>query len=79
MEISLPPELAEAVRRKVASGLYQNSSEVIGEALRQYFLSEREDEALTREAAIGYAQLEAGEVRRVTTKAEFERLIRAGE
>jgi hypothetical protein len=29
-----------------------------------------------REAAIGYAQLEAGDVRRVTTKKEFEDLLR---
>ena len=77
MNISLTPELDEAVRRKVASGLYNNSSEVIREALRQYFLREQENEWLAREAAIGFAQLEAGEVRRVTTKKEFEKLLRS--
>jgi antitoxin ParD1/3/4 len=77
MNISLTPELDDAVRRKVASGLYNNSSEVIREALRQYFLREQENEWIAREAAIGYAQLEAGEVRRVATKKEFEELLRS--
>ena len=79
MNISLTPELDEAVRRKVASGLYNNSSEVIREALRQYLLRERENEWLSREAAIGYAQLESGAVRQVTTKKAFEELIRVRE
>jgi antitoxin ParD1/3/4 len=76
MNISLTPELDEAVRRKVASGLYNDASEVIREALRQYLSRERDNEWILREAAIGYAQLEAGDVRRVTTKKQFEDLLR---
>ena len=76
MDVSLTPELNEAVRKKVASGLYSNSSEVIREALRQSLLCERENEWLLREAAIGYAQLEAGSVHRMMTKKAFEKLIR---
>lgn len=34
MNVSLTPRLEEIVRRKVASGLYNNASEVIREALR---------------------------------------------
>jgi predicted nucleotidyltransferase len=34
MNVSLTPKLEEFVRRKVASGLYNNASEVIREALR---------------------------------------------
>jgi len=34
MNVSLPPELEQYVRRKVASGLYGNASEVIREGLR---------------------------------------------
>ena len=34
MNVSLTPKLEEIVRRKVASGLYNNASEVIREALR---------------------------------------------
>ena len=34
MQISLTPELEELVRRKLASGLYGDASEVVREALR---------------------------------------------
>jgi putative addiction module CopG family antidote len=34
MNVSLTPELEKYVRRKVASGLYNNASELIREALR---------------------------------------------
>ena len=34
MNISLTPELESAVKQKVESGLYNNASEVIREALR---------------------------------------------
>jgi antitoxin ParD1/3/4 len=36
MNISLTPELAEMVERKVASGMYTSNSEVVREALRRY-------------------------------------------
>ena len=77
MNISLTPELEEAVKRKVESGLYNNSREVIREALRQSLLRERENVWMAREAGIGYAQLEAGSVRRVTTKKAFKELLRS--
>ena len=76
MNVSLTPELERAVRRKVESGLYTNTSEVIREALRQSLLRDQENEWLRREAAIGYAQLEAGPVHRVTTKEAFAELTR---
>jgi len=76
MNISLTPELDRAVKRKVESGLYNNASEVIREALRQSLLREQENEWLLREAAIGYAQLEAGAVKRVTSKKKFDDLTR---
>ncbi len=76
MNISLTPELEKAVKQKVDSGLYNNASEVIREALRQTLLREQENEWLLREAAIGFAQLEAGAVHRVTTKKAFEKLTR---
>ena len=76
MNVSLTPELEKAVRRKIESGLYNNASEVIREALRQTLLREQESEWLLREAAIGYAQLEAGAVHRITTKKAFDELTR---
>jgi len=76
MNISLTPELETAVKKKVESGLYNNASEVIREALRLALKQEQENDWLKREAAIGYAQLEAGEVTRVSLKDEFKNLVR---
>jgi antitoxin ParD1/3/4 len=76
MNISLTPELEQAVTAKVASGGYNNSSEVIREALRDSLRRERENEWLQREAAIGFAQLEAGETVRVKSKKAFMALVR---
>lgn len=76
MHVSLTPELEEVVKGKVESGLYNNASEVIREALRLTMKQEAENEWLKREAAIGFAQLEAGETVRVRTKKEFLELAR---
>ena len=76
MNISLTPELEKAIKLKVASGLYNNASEVIREALRASLRREHENEWLEREAAIGYAQLGAGQVARVKTKKAFMALVR---
>jgi uncharacterized protein len=46
MNVSLTPELERYIRRKVATGLYNNASELIREALR--LLVSREAEAETR-------------------------------
>jgi antitoxin ParD1/3/4 len=76
MHVSLTPELEQAVKAKVASGLYNNASEVIREALRLSMKQEAENEWLKREAAIGFAQLEAGETVRIRTKKQFLALAR---
>jgi len=76
MNISLTPELENAVKAKVASGLYNNASEVIREALRDSLSRESESQWLQREAAIGYAQLEAGQVVRVKSKKAFLAAVR---
>jgi antitoxin ParD1/3/4 len=78
MHVSLTPELEKIVKQKVESGLYNNASEVIREALRLALKVESENEWLKREAAIGFAQLEAGEVVRVTSKKQFLSLARRG-
>ncbi len=64
------------MKAKVASGLYNNASEVIREALRQSLKHEATNEWLAREAAIGFAQLQAGETVRVTSEEEFLNLAR---
>jgi antitoxin ParD1/3/4 len=76
MHVSLTPELERAVKEKVESGLYSDASEVVRDALRLSLKVEAENEWLMREAAIGFAQLEAGETVRVRTKDEFLALAR---
>ena len=76
MHISLTPELENAVKAKVRSGLYNNASEVVREALRQSLSRERDNEWLAREAAIGFAQLESGQTVQLDSKEHFISLVR---
>jgi antitoxin ParD1/3/4 len=84
MHVSLTPQLEEIVKRKVDSGLYNSSSEVVREAIR--LLDERDRyqemklEALRHEIQLG---LDSGEARPVDfediKKRGRERLKQAGE
>jgi len=56
MNVSLTPQLEEFVRRKVASGLYNNASEVVREGLR--LMIEREVAAQRAPDAAGDAAQE---------------------
>jgi antitoxin ParD1/3/4 len=76
MNISLTPELEKLVKSKVDSGLYNNASEVIREALRDSLKRESEADWLRAQAAIGYAQLEAGEAISVKSKKAFLAFVR---
>jgi antitoxin ParD1/3/4 len=76
MNLSLTPELEKLVQAKAASGLYNNASEVIREALRAALRQESENDWLRIQAAIGYAQLEAGEAIPVSSKKAFAALVR---
>ena len=65
MHISLTPQLEALVKAKVSSGLYNNASEVIREALR--FMETHEEwiyqiklDRLRQEVAVGAAQAERG-------------------
>ena len=77
MHISLTPELENAVKAKVASGLYNNASEVVREALRQSLHRDQENQWIAREAAIGFAQLEAGQTIEIKSEQQFIDLIRS--
>lgn len=66
MTIGLPSALSELVREKVASGLYANESEVVCEALRHEFESDMVTGWIRKQAAAGFAQLEAGEFEDIT-------------
>jgi len=73
MHISLTPELEAKIRAKVESGLYNNASEVIREALRfmeqnQELLMQLKIDRLRSEVAIGALQAEAGEFSKRTVQ-----------
>ena len=76
MNVSLTPELESAVKAKIASGLYNNASEIIREALRESLRRESENQWIQREAAIGFAQVEAGQVIEMPSKGEFVAAVR---
>ena len=66
MSVSLTPDLEQVVRRKVESGLYLSTDDVLREALR--LLDDRDRlramklEELRKEIAVGIEQVERGEV-----------------
>ena len=67
MNVSLTPELESLIREKVQTGLYNNASEVVREALR--LLEERDRTRRLREAVgIGLAQAERGETTPLTAE-----------
>jgi len=65
MNVSLTPELETLIQAKVASGLYNNASEVIREALRLLIESDEtkalKKQLLQRELAVGLNALDQGE------------------
>lgn len=61
MHVSLTPALERVVRQKIKSGLYNNASEVVREALRLMIERESGINWLRREAAHGFEQLDRGE------------------
>jgi len=77
MNISLTPELEKGIKAKIATGHYNNASEVVREALRMAFRQDRENDWLMREAAIGYAHLEAGHTISIESKEDFLSAVRA--
>ena len=65
MNISLTPPLEALVHEKVASGFYNNASEVVREALRLMHERDQRDaaklERLRTEAAVGFEALDRSE------------------
>lgn len=59
MNVSLTPRLEEIVRKKVESGLYNNASEVVREAIRQMDAHDRQLERLRAAIAVGYQSLKS--------------------
>jgi antitoxin ParD1/3/4 len=76
MNVSLTPCLEEFTKKKVESGLYNNASEVIREALRLMYLRDQNAEALHQCVTRGFEQIERGECEDVSSEAEFLELAR---
>jgi antitoxin ParD1/3/4 len=76
LSITLPIEMAEIVKAKVASGAYASESEVIREGLRALMERERAVEAwLREEVAPAYDAMKADPERAVTAEAVRARLM----
>ena len=63
MNVNLTPELEVLIQRKVESGLYNNQSEVVREALRLMAEQDRLREARTRATCVGRSP--KGSLRRI--------------
>jgi antitoxin ParD1/3/4 len=75
LSITLPTEMAEAVKEKVASGEYATESEVIREGLRALMARDRAvDQWLRKEVAPAYDALKANPSRAVGVKQVRARL-----
>jgi len=77
MHVSLTPTLEEYARGKVDSGLYNNGSEVVREALRLMIQRDADREGLRASVAEGFQQIETGNFTEVTNRDEFLALARA--
>lgn len=66
MNVNLTPELERLVQEKVASGLYNNQSEVVREGLRLLFQQDR-----VREAHIDYLKAALSESLRQADRGEL--------
>ena len=80
MHVSLTPELESRVKAKVESGLYNNASEVIREALR--FMDSHEDwihdlkvAKLREQIQVGIDQMDQGAGIAVESKADLHALF----
>ena len=80
MHVSLTPELESRIKAKVDSGLYNNASEVIREALR--FMDTHEDwilevklARLREQLKVGTDQLDRGEGIEIESKAALDALF----
>ncbi len=80
MHISLTPELESRVKSKVKSGLYNNASEVIREALRFWethdeWINELKLAQLRKQLRVGIDELESGDSIVISSKAMLDDLF----
>lgn len=80
MHVSLTPILESRVKAKVASGLYNNASEVVREALRfmelhEEWIAELKLARLREQIQVGLTQIDNGEGRQISTRAALGDLM----
>lgn len=80
MHISLTDELESRVKAKVESGLYNNASEVIREALRfmethEEWIMQMKLVKLREQIQVGAEQLDRGEYISIQSKTELDNLF----
>jgi len=80
MHISLTPELESRVKAKVESGLYNNASEVVREALRfmethEEWIRELKVARLREQLKVGTEQLDRGEGITIESKSALDNLF----
>ena len=61
MTVTFPPDLEASIQQKVASGRYQDVTEVIRAALRLLDQREQQQQALRASVADAFAAIERGE------------------
>lgn len=76
MNVSLTPRLEEYAKEKVSSGLYNNASELVREALRLMIQREQDHDRLKAAVERGFQQIEEGKVTRVSSEEEFLAMAR---
>ena len=77
MHVSLTPRLEEYAKEKISSGLYNNASELVREALRLMIQREHDHAKLKASVARGFEQIEAGQFTEVNSKEELFEMARS--
>ena len=76
MHISLTPELEQYARQKVDTGLYNNASEVIREALRLMVKTEQKERDLRAAVTAGFDQIQQGDFVEISSREAFLKTVR---
>lgn len=76
MNVSLTPKLEEYTKSKISSGLYNNASEVVREALRLMIEREQDHEKLRAGITRGFQQIQDGDFTEITSKDELKAMAR---
>ncbi len=74
LHVSLPKELENLVHSQVESGMYGSASEVVRQALRDFFSQDRDLSFLRQEVEDIQKRLNSGEEKRINGEAFFSEM-----